>query len=38
MGPETQVEVFRSSDKACEEFYVDKNQKEMDGTRVSVLD
>ena len=30
MGPQTQLEVFRSSDKACEDFYAEKNRMEMD--------
>lgn len=29
MGPQTQLEVFRSSDKACEDFYAEKNTMEM---------
>lgn len=30
MGPQTQLEVFRSADKACEDFYAEKNTMEMD--------
>ena len=30
MGPQTQLEVFKSSDKACEDFYVEIKIMEMD--------
>ena len=36
MGAQTQLEVFRSSDKACEDFYVEKRLKEMDQPSFSI--
>ena len=36
MGPETHVEVFRSSDKACAEFHGGKNQRDMGGPSFSI--
>ena len=36
MGPQTQLEVFTASDKACEDFYADKNLHEMDAPSFSI--
>ncbi|PWA49470.1 hypothetical protein CTI12_AA482120 [Artemisia annua] len=36
MGPQTQMEVFRSADDACEKFYADKTQRDMEGPSFSI--